>query len=325
MPHKTSRRDFIRQLAAGGAALAQIGCVRSAESSPINAQRGLPPSPIPTRKLGRTGVSIPIFGLGGAGQTPLSKPDREAEAIRLIEAALELGVRYFDTAANYGASEEQLGRVLPPYRTQIFLSSKTDQRTRDGAWRELERSLRRLKTDYLDLWQMHHVSFREELDVMMSRGGAIEAIEEAKRQRLIRFCGITGHHDPMVIAEGLRRYPFDVTLIALNAADVHHPRPFIKHALPAARERGVGVVAMKIPAYGRLLRPGLLTITEAISYVLSQPGVSACIIAAENPQQLAQNIQAARNAQALSAVELARLEERTAKAWQEIAFYRAWT
>lgn len=323
MPRKTSRRDFIKQLAASGATLASIGCAGAEESS--LAQRGLKPSPIPERVLGRTGTRIPIFGLGGAGQTPLSKADREREALELVEAALELGVRYFDTAANYGVSEEQLGRVLPPYRSQIFLASKTDQRTRDGAWRELERSLRRLKTDHLDLWQMHHVSFKEELDVMTGRGGAIEAIEEAKRQKLIRFCGISGHHDPDVIAESLRRYPFDATLISLNAADVHHPRPFIKHALPVARERQVGVIAMKVPAYGRILRPGRLTINEAISYVLSLPGVTACVIAAENPRQLAENIQAVRAARTLRDEELAQLERRTASVWQEIAFYRAWT
>ncbi|MEL6326490.1 MAG: aldo/keto reductase, partial [Cyanobacteria bacterium J06626_23] len=108
-------------------------------------------APLPQRQLGRTNVQLPILGLGGAGQTPLSGSNPTA-AIEQIQRALELGIRYFDTAASYGPSEDYLGQALPPYRAEIFLASKTAARDRDGAWRELERSLRRLNTDYLDLW-----------------------------------------------------------------------------------------------------------------------------------------------------------------------------
>jgi aryl-alcohol dehydrogenase-like predicted oxidoreductase len=119
---------------------------------------------MPERELGQTGIKVPILGLGGAGQTPLSWQNSESAAVSLIERALALGIRYFDTAASYGPSEDYLGKVLPAHRQRIFLASKTDARDRDSAWRELERSLKRLKTDYLDLWQLHHVSFTEELD-----------------------------------------------------------------------------------------------------------------------------------------------------------------
>jgi len=148
---KTTRRSFLTlsMMAAGGA----IAC--SASSQPeksanvppsSNIPLTLPVNPtIPERLLGNTGESLPIFGLGGASrQTPLSKLDQESAAVKIIEQALELGIRYFDTAPSYGPSEDYLGKVLPPYRSQIFLASKTSARDRDGAWRELERSLESL-------------------------------------------------------------------------------------------------------------------------------------------------------------------------------------
>jgi aryl-alcohol dehydrogenase-like predicted oxidoreductase len=296
------------------------------KSAPPATAISMPPGKIPERILGKTGVSVPLLGLGGAGQTPLSQANAEAEAIELLEQAYKLGIRYFDTAASYGPSEDFLGKVLPPFRQEIFLTSKTTQRDRDGAWRELERSLKRLQTDHLDLWQMHSVSFSEELDQILGKNGAIQAVEEAKQQKLIRFVGITGHHEPAAIAEGLERYPFDTTLIPINAADKHHPRPFIPEVLPIAQQRQVGVIAMKVPAYGRLLKPGVLQgMSEAMGYALSQLGVHCCIIAAENAAQLASNIQVAQTLKALTAAELQAIEQKTAQAWEDNTFFRAWT
>ncbi len=235
-------------------------------------------------------------------------------------------IKYYDTAASYGASEEQFGQVLPPYRASIYLNSKTAARDYDGAWQELERSLKRLNTDYLDCWQLHHVSFMEELDEIFSDKGAIKAIEEAKDQGLIKFAGITGHHEPDIIAEGLRRYNFDTTLISLNAADIHHPRPFSTEVLPVAQEKNVGVIAMKVPAYGRLFKPGILSSMEqAMGYSLSLPGVHCCVIAAENPQQLQSNVTVAQNYTALNKAQMAEIEQLTANAGEDGAFFRKWT
>ncbi|MFM1842306.1 MAG: hypothetical protein RLZZ490_1042, partial [Cyanobacteriota bacterium] len=220
-----TRRQFIASGAAFAGAIACGSQGHQGQSNQTNAV-SVPSQPLPERMLGNTGLSLPIFGLGGAGQTPLSNPNQEAEAIALIEAALTFGIRYFDTAANYGPSETFLGKGLGDRRSEIFLASKSGRRDRDGAWRELEQSLTRLQTDQLDLWQLHHVSFQEELDEIFSPTGAIQALEEARAQKLIRFGGITGHHEPDIIATALERYPFDTTLIAINAADVHHPRPF---------------------------------------------------------------------------------------------------
>lgn len=324
MTRKTTRRTFLAASAAvaggivGGAALKQ-NLTPAANTQPSSTTL------MPERELGKTGVRVPILGLGGAGRTPLEKGS-EAEAIPLIQRAWELGIRYFDTAASYGPSEDYLGKVLPSYRDQVFLTSKTSARDRDGAWRELERSLQRLNTDYLDLWQLHHVSFQDELDTLFSPNGAAKALDEAKAQNLIRFTGITGHHEPEIIAEGLRRYPFDTTLICINAADKHHPRPFIPTVLPVAREQGVGVIAMKVPAYGRLFKPGVLDgMHQALGYTLSQPGVHCCVIAAETVAQLESNVEVARAFQPLSQAALAEIEQRTAAAWQDNTFFRAWT
>ncbi|MBD2021668.1 aldo/keto reductase, partial [Leptolyngbya sp. FACHB-36] len=155
--------------------------------------------------------------------------------------------------------------------------------------------------------------------------GAMRAIEEAKQQKLIRFSGITGHHDPAVIAEGLRRYAFDTTLISLNAADKHHPRPFAA-VLPVAREKNVGVIAMKVPAYGRLFSSGALDgMHQAMGYTLSLPGVHCCVIAAETVAQLEHNVSVAQAFKPLSEQDMATIEQRTAKTWNETTFFRAWT
>ncbi|MEG4205652.1 aldo/keto reductase [Microcoleus sp. Pol7_A1] len=328
MTRKKTRRNFILSSIAVASGIAGAKAIeqqdREIAAAPNN--QGAATVKMPERLLGNTGVKVPIFGLGGAGQTPLSQPGREAEAVAQIERAIELGIRYFDTAAEYGPSEENLGKVLPPYRSRLFLATKTSARDRDGAWRDLERSLKRLKTDRLDLWQLHHVSFQTELDQIFSAKGAIKAIEEAKQQKIIRFSGITGHHEPAIIATGLQRYPFDTTLISLNAAEKHHPRSFVTSALPVAKAKNIGVIAMKIPAYGKLFQNGVLDgMHQAMGYTLSLPGVHCCIIAADSVKQLEENFKVAQAFKPLNQTEMAALEKRTAAAWEENTFFRQWT
>ena len=321
MSHNTNRRNFLISSLAAATVIGSQALTKKnthASSSTIKS--------MPERILGKTQINLPVLGLGGAGRTPISHEGEEAEAIALIEKALELGIKYYDSAASYGPSEERFGKVLPSWRDRIYLNSKTAARDYDSAWRELERSLKRLGTDYLDSWQLHHVSFTEELDTIFSENGAVKAIEEAKEQGLIKFSGITGHHEPEVIAEGLRRYDFDTTLISLNAADVHHPRPFSRTVLPVAQEKNVGVIAMKVPAYGRLLKPGILSSMEqAMGYSLSLPGVHCCIIGAENPEQLESNVTVARNYTALNTAQMSQIEQLTVNAGEDGAFFRRWT
>ncbi|MGB7415445.1 MAG: aldo/keto reductase [Thermosynechococcaceae cyanobacterium] len=321
MVRKTRRNFLIASLAAAGGV---VSCKALTQTSRESSSLKLPDSTMPERLLGKTGITLPILGLGGAGRTPLSKQGQEADAIALVEKALQLGIRYFDTAASYGPSEDYLGKVLPSHRKKVFLASKTAARDRDGAWKELERSLQRLNTDHLDLWQLHHVSYPEHLEAIFAKDGAIQAIKEAKQQKIIRFSGITGHHEPDIIAEGLQRYPFDTTLVSINAADSHHPRPFAPTVLPVAQKQNVGVIAMKIPAYGKLLKPGILNMQQAMGYSLSLAGVHCCIIAAESPQQLADNVAVASQYQQLADQDLKTIEKLTANVWEENTFFRAW-
>ncbi|MDJ0717077.1 MAG: aldo/keto reductase [Prochloraceae cyanobacterium] len=322
-----TRRKFILGIAAAVGLVGSIALKKQPEVTVSQSLSALPDrTSMPEKILGNTGVSVPILGLGGAGKTPLSWNGNQQKAIALVERAIALGIRYFDTASSYGPSEENLGKVLPAYRDRVFLATKTAARDRDGAWRDLERSLKRLKTDYIDLWQLHHVSFREDLERIFSSRGAIKALEEAQQQGLVRFSGITGHHEPDVIAEGLRRYPFHTTLVALNAADAHHPRPFAPTVLPVAKKKNVGVIAMKVPAYGRLFKNGVLDgMHQAMRYSLSLDGVHCCIIAAENIAQLESNVRVAEAFQPLNEQEMFALEQRTANVWRENTFFRAWT
>lgn len=344
MKGKKTRRNFIMtSIAVAGSLMGSAACKQYlndtaqtqsqnlANTTSRSLQNSIPPetpkAAMPERVLGRTGVSVPIFGLGGAGKTPLSRPgvEEERQAVAIIERALELGIRYFDTAPNYGPSEERLGKVLPPYRSKVFLASKTEKRDRDSAWRQLENSLKLLKTDRLDLWQLHGVASFDELNTMLSSSGAIKALEEARQQKLVRFIGITGHYNPLVIAEGLRRYPFDTVLFPVNAADKHHPRPFIPKVLPVARQRKVGVIGMKLPAYGNLFKPGgLKGMHQAMGYALSQSGVHCCIVAAESISQLEHNVSIAQAFQTLAKKEMATIEQLTAKVWQDSTFFRDW-
>lgn len=324
MARRKTRRYFLASSIAAAGGIAGISTLKQQQSKVVASPETT--TTMPERILGKTGVNLPIFGLGGAGQTPLSHEGREAEAVALIERAIELGIRYFDTAAEYGPSEDYLGKVLPTYRSHIFLASKTHVRDRDGAWRLLERSLKRLKTDRLDLWQLHHVSLKAELEQIFSANGAIAALEEAKQQKIVRFVGITGHHEPDIITEGLQRYPFDTTLICLNAAEKHHPRSFVTNVLPVAREKNVGVIAMKVPAYGQLFKNKLLDgMHQAMGYTLSLPGVHCCVIAAESVQQLEENVKVAQAFKPLNAEEMAAIEQRTIVAWQDNTFFRQWT
>lgn len=336
MVFKPTRRKFLLTgltVAGGVVGCSQLpqgstGADRSTTANGLLSQ-GTPPSQatsMPERVLGKTNLTVPILGLGGAGQTPLSWNDSEAQAVAIVERALELGIRYFDTASSYGPSEAYLGQALPPFRNDVILASKTAQRDRDGAWRELEQSLQRLKTDHLDIWQLHHVSFPEELNTLFSQDGAIRAIEEAKQQGLIRFSGITGHREPAVIATALQRYPFDMTLVCLNAADTHHPRPFAATVLPVAQAQNTGVVAMKVPAYGKLFSTGALAgMQQAMGYTLSLPGVQSCVIAAESVEQLEHNVRVAEAFAPLSETTMADIEQRTAGVWQETSFFRSWS
>lgn len=348
-----SRREVV---ATGLAAAAGFGLGRNVAATPPPAPAAAAPPPapeaapgvpynprthlaMPTRNLGRTGYQVGLFSLGG--QATIELPNREQEAIAIIERALDLGVNYLDTAAAYGGagqwSQKYIGQVMKRRRHEVFLTSKTHKRGYDDSMRLLEQSLEQLHTDRLDLWQLHNVRHQGDLDAIFAPDGAIRALTAAREQGLCRFLGITGHADPHVLAEGLRRFPFDTILLAVNAADRHH-LSFIEHLLPLALEQRLGIIAMKIPSRGRLLAswrpgagddrygpvgPGTLDIREAFAYVYSLP-VSTAIVGCDDVAQLEENVAIARDFTPLNAEQLAALEAKTASIRRQALFFRDW-
>ena len=207
------------------------------------------------RALGRTGARVLPVSLGGEGV--LRTTGRATEAVPVILEALRLDVRYCDTAPAYQQSQDYYGEAFRAAgrgaRERVFLASKTHARTRDRALRLLDDSLARLGTAWLDLWQIHDLREMDELDVICGKGGALEAATEARSDGRVRFIGLTGHHDPRVLVEAMRRFPFDSVLVAINPADPRY-RPFVPTVVDEARRRGMGVVGMKVLAAGELVR-----------------------------------------------------------------------
>ena len=346
------RRDLLKLGAAAAAGLVagRLGAAEAAGAKPAAANaaaRALPWNPrtaeaMPTRNLGKTGFRVGLFSLGG--QASLEKPANDAVAVPLIERALDLGVNYVDTSARYGGeerwSERYFGQVMATRRNEAFLATKTHDRTRDGSLKILETSLKLLQTDHVDLWQLHAMSTPEDVEKVFAKGGALEAFAAAREQKLVRFLGITGHTDPGVLAEAVRRFPFDVILLAVNAADPHH-LPFGSELLPLAVEKEMGIVGMKIPARGRLLagyvpppleeqrgkikatRPGTLSMRDAMRYVLSLP-VSTVIVGCDSIGQLEENVAIAKAFTPLTRERMASLEKEAEPVAKQSLWFRRW-
>lgn len=275
--------------------------------------------PIPKRDLGKTGLKITQLGLGGAGL--LSRKNEEKEAVDLIWTAINLGINYFDTAPEYGPSQDYYGKALGKNRKNIILATKTSDRTREGAAKELKTALKTLKTDYLDIWQVHHIDDKKDVDRLLKKGGAIEAFEEAKRQGMVRHIGITGHRDPDALLYAIKNYEFDTVLMTLNAADVHY-MPSQDKLLPEALKQGLGVIAMKIMCQGRILEPsGLNKVEKALQYVLTLP-VSTAIVGCDDLRQLYENVDTAKSFKKLSKSEMKELEDATEKYYRLALFFR---
>ena len=305
-----TRRDFVAAGATGVAAML-LG-----DSVTIG---GAPP--MPERPLGRTGHRVRLFSLGG--QATLEKAGTRDAAVALIHRAIDLGVNYIDTAAAYGRgiSQTYIGEVMATRRGEVFLASKTHDRTRDGSLRLLEESLRLLRTDHLDLWQLHNVRTGEDLDRIFGPGGALEALQRARDEKTVRFLGITGHYDPAILTQGITRFDFDTILMALNPADPHH-LPFAAELLPLAQAKQMGVIGMKIPARGRLFREGGVTsMRDAMRYVLSLP-VSTVIVGCDTVAQLEENVEIAKHFEPLAPGAMARLERLTAGYAADAAFFK---
>lgn len=304
-----TRRQWLTGVGALGAATLLSGLPRT----PASADAGrTPAAPVPLRPLGRTGVQVSMLGLGGAHFIRES----EAEGIRLVHEAIDLGVTFFDNAWEYNKtrSEAVMGTALQGRREKVFLMTKvcTHGRGKAVALRQLEQSLRRLRTDYLDLWQIHEVNCTNDHTDLFVDDGAADALLDARRQGKVRFIGFTGHTDPQVHARVLaRRFPFDTCQMPLNVFDASF-KSFEQLVLPELVRQGIAPIAMKtLCGRGEPVSTGMVRAEEALRYVWSLP-VATIVSGMESVALLRQNADLAQRFTPYSPEELLALRRRVA-------------
>lgn len=290
---------------------------------------------LPQRKLGATGEAVTMLGVGGWHIGRMDERDAQAT----IEAALEGGVRFFDSAEQYqdGGSERYLGRFLTPkYREEVFLMTKTASSTAEEARRDLEGSLRRLNTEYLDLWQVHSVTTPSSVDARIEEG-VFDVVRQAKEEGKVRHIGFTGHNDPAAHQRVLeRRTDMETCQMPVNVADPSYSS-FIKNVMPTLVDRDIGILAMKTLANGGFFGgsqhgqhgddprvvPNRVSIREALHFAWSLP-VSTLITGPDNVGQMQEKIELARSFEGMSEAERKALIERVADlAGTDTEFYKA--
>jgi aryl-alcohol dehydrogenase-like predicted oxidoreductase len=279
-----TRRRFLQAAAAGLLSLHGLGERRAHGGAPEGPQRGAPSEGdiklpaggvMPRRALGRTGVQVSLIGLGGFH---LGIPKEDKEATRIVHAALDHGVTFVDNCWDYhdGKSEERVGRALADgRRDKVFVMTKLDSRTKKAAADQLEQSLKRLRTDVIDLVQVHEVIRMNDAERVFGPGGAIEALVAAKQAGKVRFVGFTGHKDPAIHLHMLalaqqHGFRFDTVQMPLNVMD-HHYRSFEQRVLPVLKQEDVGVLGMKPLGSGLLLQSGAVRADECLRYAMSLP------------------------------------------------------
>ena len=320
MKTRWSRREFLKTTTAAvvlGAAEQSWGAASS----------------LSKRRLGKTGEMVSCIGFGSGSR--FCSIENEDAAQALLEKAFDFGINYFDTAGSYTRrpierlSEKRLGEFLKARRKEIFLATKIDPRDRDGALRSVETSLKYLQSDYVDLIQIHSLNNLDDLERIGRPDGVLAAIQELKKQKVVRFIGITGHNDGAAMAEALRRHDFDTVLMSLNAAQSANPvaqrkmepiPAFEQSALPVALQKNVGILSMKVMGQGMLVGNGAgrASPAELLQFNLSQP-VASVIIGCEQLAPLEQNVQAALNFTPMSEGGKQKLQEKVApsrSAWE---------
>jgi uncharacterized protein len=249
----TNRRKFLKATTLAAAVVVDTSAQQSA---------------IPRRPLGKTGLQVSALGVGGFH---LGTAADDATAARIVDLAVDAGINFFDNAWEYhdGLSEERLGKALEGKRDGVVLMTKvcTHGRDKNVALKMLEQSLRRLRTDHLDIWQIHEVVYDNDPDLIFNPGGVIEALEAAKKQGKVRFVGFTGHKDPGIHLEMLaRNYPFDTAQMPLNVLDATYARSFEQMVLPEAIRRGIAPLGMKsFGGSGEMITNGAVRIEQALT------------------------------------------------------------
>ncbi len=329
-----TRRDTLKELAL------LTGSLMLPRTSFINDQKDKWGKILPLRSLGKTGKQVTMLGVGGyhIGWTT------ERDAQEVIEKAIEGGIRFFDTAESYGpgTSEERYGKYLvPKYRDEVFIMSKTTAKNGTTAKEHLEATLTRLDCDYLDLWQVHSLKTPEDVDQRIEND-VLAVFEKAKNEGKVKHIGFTGHQNPFAHARMLEKTIdndlFETVQMPINVIDSHY-HSFIKEVLPMALDRNLGILAMKTLSDGRFfgkkvvldktpwesndpLIPNYLSVKEALYFVWSLP-VSVLITGAENKDLLQEKIDLANNFTALSEKDRVELMTRVFEmAGNKIEYYK---
>ena len=303
-----SRRQFLESAAIGSMA------ARSSAGADISPAK----TPLPTRVLGRTGVRVSVLAMGG-GSRFLAYRD-EDKALEALNRAFDLGITYMDTAYGYGngKSEERVGKVMKTRRSGIFLATKIQVRDGDQAMRIIEGSLKRLQTQQIDLIHMHALQDENDLADAEKKGNLIDVLLKARDQKITRFIGVTSHYNPTVLKTALERHDFDCTQMALNAGQVSMmngtgamvPNPamqtsFETVALPVARKKNLGVIAMKVFAQEALLQQA--PVEKLMYYSLSLPGVSLATAGMPKLEMIEENVRLVKAFRPLPTSEMKKL------------------
>jgi aryl-alcohol dehydrogenase-like predicted oxidoreductase len=314
------RREFIKAVAVTGVGLGP--CITAARQQSGSTDSDRPA--IPRHSLGKTGVEVSILALGGVIGMQLPPSDKHDPAA-IADAALDLGITYFDTAPSYnnGQSETNYGQVLARRRNEVFLACKTGDRSYDGTMRSVEQSLKRLRTDHLDLLQIHGVSTKDDPSAWGKPGGVVTALHKLREEKLTRFIGVTGHDNAEILRRAIEMHEFDTLLTTLNPTS--HRRPFREELLPVANRKQMGVIAMKVMGGGngclvtgnpvkKLLQPyhdqtdHQVDAPSLIRYTLGLP-VSVAVIGVASIDQLKANIAVVKEAKPMTAAERQELEK----------------
>jgi uncharacterized protein len=295
-----SRREFLTRTTV---TLASAGALPALAAAADTAA-----GPLPTRVLGRTGASVPVLAFG-CGSRFLMYEEEDA-ALAVLERALALGVRYLDTAIDYGngKSESRVGQLMKTRRADVFLATKipTRARTRDLALAEVGASLKRLQTDHVDLLHIHSLGDAADLEAIEAKDGVLQALYELRRQKVARFIGMTSHTDGAVMARAIERNDIDCVQMAMNPARAN---AFEEKALPAAKAKNLGIILMKATGQEQLLGPQGAQAAELMRYAWSLP-VATAVVGMPKLEFLEANVAAARAFAPMTAAEMDDLRRR---------------
>jgi aryl-alcohol dehydrogenase-like predicted oxidoreductase len=271
------------------------------------------------RRLGKTGIDVTILGLGGEGI--LRTYGYEKEAYGLINRAIDLGINYFESARAYSGSETYYGKALKERRKEIFLVSKSHARDKNDALAHLEETLRNMKTDYLDSWQIHDIRTVEDVEEIFSLEGALAAFIEAKDKGLVRFIGVTGHHDPSIIRQCIENFDFDSVLIPVNPAEPSY-KSFLKEVIPFANKKDMGIIGMKVYFRGIAEKlPWFVTMEPFYRFALSQ-SITTAVIGCDDIYQLEENVYFATSFSPLKDEEIKELIDAVSPYARRLMYYK---